>query len=105
MFDQPDHIVAKIAEQSCRNSGQIGGHIDTAFGNQRAHGIKRVAVQWLKCTSLEPGGTVDTGLRAVALPDQIRFQADHRIAAPHFAAGDGFQHEGIGARVAEFKHQ
>jgi hypothetical protein len=46
---------------------------------------------------------VDLGFAVAAAPDQIRLDADHRIAPARFAALDAFHQEGVVAAFGEFQ--
>ena len=103
-FNQPDHVIAKIAKQPGRNGRQPFGQIDAAFGQKRPQRFKRVASQIGEGGLIKARLAVDAALGAVAVPDQIGFHADDGVAAAHLAASHGFQHERVGARLCQFQH-
>ena len=43
LLDQPDRLVAEIADQAGERAGQFGGHLDAALGDQRAQRGERRA--------------------------------------------------------------
>jgi hypothetical protein len=86
MFDQPDHVIAEIAEQPRRHGGQAFGHLDPAFGQKRRAEFAAGAGQVGEGLPVEARLAVDPALGAVALPDQVRLHADDGIAPAHLAA-------------------
>ncbi|OIQ67907.1 hypothetical protein GALL_505100 [mine drainage metagenome] len=105
MLDQPDHVIAKVAKQPRRDGGQVGGHINPAFGQQRAQGFQRMAVQPLKRRRIKARLPVDAAFGATAIPDQVGFHAHHGIAPAHLAARHRFQHEAVFARLGQLEHK
>ncbi len=55
MLDQPDHVIAEIAEEPRGGLRQIVGQVDPAFGDQRAQAVQRIAVQRLEGVGIEAG--------------------------------------------------
>jgi hypothetical protein len=55
MLDQPDHVIAKIAEQARRIGWHAFGHVDAAFGDQRAQRVEGMAVGGSKAVIVESG--------------------------------------------------
>ena len=105
MFDQPDHVIAKIAKEARRHRRQSFGHGDPAFRDQRPQRVERVAVQWTKGRGVKTCLSVDLACPAPAAPDKIGLHAHDGIATAHLATGDGFQHEGVRAGIAQLQHQ
>ena len=105
MLDEPDHVIAQIAEKPRRRGRQVLWHLDPAFRDQRAQRVQRISVQRLERVSVYLGGAVDAAAFAVTSPDQIGFHPDNRIAPAHFAAGDAFQHKAVLARPGKLEHQ
>ena len=105
MFDQSNHVVTQIAEQTCCGLRKVFGQFDFAFGNQCTQAGKRIVVQRGETVGIKPCMTVDTRLCAVTLPDQVRLHSDDRITSTNFAAGHGFQHEGVFGGASQLEHQ
>ena len=79
--------------------------VNPALRQQVTQRLQWMAWKISKALPVEPGLTVDPALRAMALPDQVGLHPDDGIAPPHLAAGDRFQHERIGTRVAQLQHK
>ena len=100
LLHQPHHVVAEIAEHAGRHRRGIFRQLDAAFGEQARAAIAAAARRAARRpVGRSPALAVDRGLAALAPPDQVGVEADHRIAAAHRAALDQFEQEGI-ARVA-----
>ena len=67
--------------------------------------MQRVCVLPDEGSGIALGIAVDTALRAMALPDQIGFHANDRIAPANFASCDRFQQKRVFLILGEFQHQ
>ncbi len=95
VLNQPHRVVAQIAEHAGRRGRQIGRHGDAAFRKHGADGGQcRLLCRLERRKRRRPA---DFRVVAVGPEDQVRVQADHRIAAAYRAALHRFQQEGIGA--------
>ena len=104
-FDQPDHVIAEIAEKPCRDGRYPLGHVDPAFGDQRAERVQGVTRQRFERVGVKPRLTVDPACRAMAIPDHVGLHADDGITPAHLAAGDRFEHEAHRLGLGQFQHQ
>ncbi len=104
-LDQPDHVVAEIAEQPGRRGRHVGGQVDPAFGEQRAQAVERWGRHRLEPVRVVPRCAVDPRRAAAAFPDHVGLQPDDRIAPTDLAAGDRFEQEGVALALRQFQHQ
>ena len=104
-LDQPDHVVAEVAEEAGGHRRQLRRQLDPALGDQRAQARERVGGLVLPAVGVEAGGAVEPRRGAAALPDQVGLHAHDRVAAAHLAAGDALEQEAVLARLGQLQHQ
>jgi hypothetical protein len=75
-----------------------------AFGQKRAQRSSGGRLAGLEGVAVVARGAVDAAVLAPAFPDQVGLHADDGIAPAHLAAGDGFEDEGIAARIRQLQH-
>ena len=104
MLDQPDHVIAEIAEQPRRCCRHIVRHLDPGFRDQRPQAFQRRAFVIGESVGIARLA-VDPGATGAAFPDQVGLHADDGIAPAHLSAGDAFQHEAVRRRLGQLQHQ
>ena len=105
MFDQPDHVIAKVAKKTGGGLGQIIGQGDARFRDDIAETVQRIAGHVLKGIRIIARRTVQCCGLTPATPDQVGLHADDGIASAHVTACDRLQHKGILRRAGKFEHQ
>ena len=105
MFDQPDHVIAEIAEETGGGLRQIIGQFDLRLCDQCAQCGQRITVLCFERVGVVAGGTVDAALSAVALPDHVGFHTDDRVPTAHLSSGHAFEDKGVLGGPGEFEHQ
>ncbi len=73
ILHQPHHVIADIAEDACRHGRRIVRQRDAAFRKQRPQALeRRIEIDGLeRAVGIEQGATVDRGLAALDLPDDV----------------------------------
>ena len=105
ILNQPDHVIAQIAEQARRDRRHALGHrVDPAFRDQGPKAVQRRAGIILEVLR-EPRLPVDPRPTVAAFPDQVGLHADDRIAAAQLSARDRFQHEALRCGLGQLQHQ
>ena len=101
LLHQPHHVIAHVAEDARRHGWRILRQLDAALGEKGAQRLRAAAGPSPRRApaGLVPALRLIGGLAALDLPDQVRVEADDRVAPAHGAALDRFQQEGI-ARIA-----
>ena len=101
---QAHHVVAEEAEQPGGHGRQALGQGDARLFDQAAQLVQRLAGTGLERREVLPGVPIDLRPRAETAPDQVRLQADGRVAAAHGAALDRFQQTAVRAALGELEH-
>ena len=99
----PHHVVTEIAEHAGRHRRQRVGKFDAALGDQRAQRIERRRAARLERLGVSARAAIDRGLAVMRAPDEVRLEADDRIAAAHRAALDRLEQEAHGFATAELQ--
>ena len=105
-LDQPHRVVAQIAEQADRHRRQAGRQVHLRRRHQRAQRLRAAcprASSGTKASRIGARVAVDLGLEIAAAPDQVRLQADDRIAPAAFAALHAFEQEGVVAALGQLQ--
>ena len=91
---QPHHVVAEIAEQPGRHRRQVVARAADALSAMSARRLSSGGPSSARTRSgRRQRLPVDRGDAVLAAPDQVGVEADHRVAAAHRAALDGFEQE------------
>ena len=98
------HVVAEIAEDAGRHGRQLMGQMDVRFRDDATQRLERRLGHRLEAVAVGGGIAVDLGLAAGGAEDQVRLDADDRIAAAHGAALDRFEQEAVGAPRRQLEH-
>ena len=102
-LDQPDHVVAHVAEQSGRHQRQPPGRSIRLSAISWRRLASAGSAQGSNASAVEAGAPVDLGAVAAAAPDQVGLDAQDRIAAADRAAGHALQQEAEGAAIGELE--
>ena len=88
-----DHVVAEIAEDARRHRRKFIGRVDPRLRDQLAKCRERRLGARREFVGIFERAAIDLGPPAMDAPDDIRIEANHRVAAPRGAAFDRFEQE------------
>jgi hypothetical protein len=101
LLDQPDRLIAEMADETGKRGRKRRVHLRAAFPHQRAQSGERPAIERRESRAVGLPGAVDFGAVALRAEHQIGVQPQQAVAPAHRAAFDRFEQE-----VAPFRlHQ
>ena len=105
VLDQPHGVVAHVADDAGGDRRQVGRQLDARLGQQGAQRFQRRQLVDLEGGQIGLRTPVDLGLAAEGAPDDIRGDADDRVASAHGAALHRFQQAADGLPVAQLQRR